>query len=73
MDTKDKPPFTPGSLDPDAFARNLARLMDESGKALAAYLKPRESGTQRDEMAEEIAPVPAAPPANGGAAEHSDR
>lgn len=57
MDTKDKPPFTPGSLDPDVFARNLARLMDESGKALAAYLKPRESGTQRDEMAEEIADV----------------
>lgn len=57
MDSKDEKLPPPGSLDPDAFARNLARLFDESGKAMAAYLKPREAGAQRDEMAEEIAEV----------------
>ena len=33
-----------GSVDIEAFSRNLARLIEESGKALAAYLKPREEG-----------------------------
>src|SRR5436190_2797839 len=31
-------------FDPEAFAMNLARAMESSGQALAAYLKPRESG-----------------------------
>jgi polyhydroxyalkanoate synthase len=33
-----------GAVDVEAFARNLARMVEEGGKALAAYLKPRESG-----------------------------
>lgn len=60
MDRKNEPE-TPGAqpsaLDPDAFARNLARLVEESGKAMAAYLKPREDGKARDEMADDIADV----------------
>ncbi len=60
MDSKNdsKTPGAPTpALDPDAFARNLARLVEESGKAMAAYLKPREDGKAREEMAEEIADV----------------
>jgi polyhydroxyalkanoate synthase len=30
--------------DPELFARNLARMMEEVGKAASAYLKPREQG-----------------------------
>src|SRR3977135_3867673 len=30
-------------FDPEAFAMNLARAMENSGRALAAYLKPREN------------------------------
>lgn len=45
------------TLDPDAFARNLALLIEEGGKAMAAYLKPREDGKAREQMAEDIADV----------------
>ena len=31
-------------FDPEAFSMNLARAMQSSGQALAAYLKPRENG-----------------------------
>ena len=55
---ENKTPGTQGpALDPDALARNLARLVEEGGKAMAAYLKPREDGKARDEMAEELADV----------------
>jgi polyhydroxyalkanoate synthase len=43
-----------GAVDVEAFSRNLARLVEESGKALAAYLKPREDGHGNREMAEEV-------------------
>src|SRR6185295_8384150 len=33
-----------GAVDIEAFAKNLARMVEEGGKALAAYLKPREEG-----------------------------
>ena len=33
-----------GIRDPEAFAHNLARMLEEAGKAAAAYLKPRENG-----------------------------
>jgi len=44
-------------VDAEAFARNLARLMEESGRAMAAYMKPREEGVIQDEVAEELADV----------------
>jgi polyhydroxyalkanoate synthase len=44
-------------IDAEAFARNLARLMEESGRAVAAYLKPREQGELKDDVAEELADV----------------
>jgi polyhydroxyalkanoate synthase subunit PhaC len=37
-------PVTIGSVDVEVFARNLARMVEDGGKALAAYLKPREEG-----------------------------
>ena len=44
-------------FDPEAFAMNLARAMESSGKALAAYLKPRESGEVTDKPPSELTEV----------------
>src|ERR1700704_3018472 len=44
-------------FDPEAFAMNLARAMESSGQALAAFLKPRESGELRDKPPSELAEV----------------
>src|ERR1700754_2897648 len=45
------------SFDPDAFAKNLARVLENASKALSAYLKPRENGEMRDQTAEDLAQV----------------
>ncbi|WP_102867812.1 PHA/PHB synthase family protein [Pseudovibrio exalbescens] len=39
---------------PEEFARNLTKIAENSGKALAAYLEPRESGRVQDETPEEL-------------------
>jgi polyhydroxyalkanoate synthase subunit PhaC len=44
-------------FDAEAFAMNVARAMESGGKALAAYLKPRESGDVKDKPPEELAEV----------------
>ena len=44
-------------FDPEAFALNLARAMESSGQALAAYLKPREGGEVKDKPPNELAEV----------------
>src|SRR3954453_2042520 len=41
-------------FDAEAFAMNVARAMENSGKALAAYLKPRESGEVIDKPPNEM-------------------
>ena len=41
-------PVKGGSADIEEWAHNVARIMEESGKALAAYLKPREEGRVGD-------------------------
>ena len=51
-ETKDTKKF-----DPEAFAMNIAKAMENSGRALAAYLKPRESGELKDNPPSEIAEV----------------
>ena len=38
--------------DPEAFARNIARAVEQGGRALAAYLKPHEEGKPADLIAE---------------------
>ena len=57
MDRKDKDPPAPGAIDADQLAKNIARLIEQGGKAMAAYLKPREAGENRDDMVGEIADV----------------
>jgi polyhydroxyalkanoate synthase len=44
-------------FDAEAFALNLARAMQSGGQALAAYLKPRESGEIKDTPPNEVAEV----------------
>jgi polyhydroxyalkanoate synthase len=46
-----------GAVDVEEFSRNLARLVEEGGRALAAYLKPREEGRKTDGTGEEVAEV----------------
>lgn len=50
-------PTRTGPIDLEAFAANLARMMEEGGKAMAAYLRPREDGRIKDDVAEDIADV----------------
>ena len=42
------------SFDVELFSRNLARVIEQGGKALAAYLKPREKGRANSDLAEEL-------------------
>lgn len=51
------PPLGSGPIDLEAFAGNLARLVEEGGKAMAAYMRPREEGLIQDDVAEDIADV----------------
>ncbi len=51
-------PMQVGTVDVEVFSRNLARLVEEGGRALAAYLKPREQGRDDDgTAADEVAEV----------------
>jgi len=43
--------------DPEAFARNLARVVEEAGRAASAYLKPREEGKASFDFADGIGEV----------------
>jgi polyhydroxyalkanoate synthase subunit PhaC len=41
--------------DPETLTLNLARMMEEAGKAASEYIKPREAGTRKDGAAEPMA------------------
>ena len=41
--------------DPERFALNLARMIEQAGKAAAAWAGPREKGEVRDTVAEPMA------------------
>jgi polyhydroxyalkanoate synthase len=45
------------SFNAEAFAMNIAKAMETSGQALAAYLKPRENGELKDKPPNEIGEV----------------
>ena len=45
--------YTP--KDPQRFALNMARAIEEAGKAAAAWAAPREKGEVRDSVAEPVA------------------
>jgi polyhydroxyalkanoate synthase subunit PhaC len=47
----------PRKFDPETFAMNLARALESSGQALAAYLKPRENAEPKDKPPNEIGEV----------------
>jgi polyhydroxyalkanoate synthase len=49
------PPIT--SVNVEAFARNVARMIEEGGKALAAYMKPREEGKLKGDTGEDVVDV----------------
>ena len=42
----------PQAVDIEAFSRNIARVVEQGGRALAAYLKPREEGRASQEGAD---------------------
>src|ERR1700755_2497601 len=44
-------------FDPEAFAINLAKALETSGQALAAYPKPRDNGDARDKPPNEVGEV----------------
>ena len=54
MDKSTTDPAKIGDVDIEALSRNLARLIEEGGRALAAYLKPREEGKIRTELGEDL-------------------
>ncbi len=41
--------------DPEALARNIARMVEEAGKAAAAWVRPRESGEKQDDLSDSLA------------------
>ena len=43
--------------DPEAFARNVAHMIEQAGKAASAWVEPREKGLKRDTLAEPITDV----------------
>ena len=47
----------PKAFNAEAFAMNIAKAMESSGQALAAYLKPREDGEPKDKPPSEIGEV----------------
>jgi polyhydroxyalkanoate synthase len=55
-DAPEQASLTIGPLDVELFSRNLARMIEHGGRALAAYLKPREQG-RADEFAEDVTEV----------------
>jgi len=50
-------PVTVGPVEIELFAKNLARMMEEGGKALAAYLRPREETQRQAYLADEVTDV----------------
>lgn len=50
-------PFRIQALDVERFSSNMARVIEEGGKALAAYLKPREVGQKGAEPIDGVAEV----------------
>ncbi len=54
---KAPPPPQVASFDVEAFSRNLARVIEEGGKAMAAYMKPREEGKVKTEFAQDITEI----------------
>jgi poly[(R)-3-hydroxyalkanoate] polymerase subunit PhaC len=57
MEKPSTEPAKIGSVDVEVFSRNLARLIEEGGQALAAYLKPREEGKIKGDLTDVVSEV----------------
>src|SRR5262245_52656088 len=57
MATEDQEENAYAVRDPEALARNLARVVEEAGKAASAYLKPREEGKASFDFADSLGDV----------------
>src|ERR1700688_820531 len=55
--TEPKESSKAGNVNIEAFAHNLARMIEEGGKALAAYMKPREEGKFKGDLADDVTDV----------------
>ncbi|HET9716726.1 MAG TPA: class I poly(R)-hydroxyalkanoic acid synthase [Pseudolabrys sp.] len=55
MDKPAKEPAAIDDIDIEVLSRNVARLVEESGRALSAFLKPREEGKIKGGLAFDIA------------------
>jgi polyhydroxyalkanoate synthase len=54
---KNTTPPQAASFDVEAFSQNLARLIEQGGRALAAYLKPREEGKVKDDLVKDLGEI----------------
>jgi polyhydroxyalkanoate synthase subunit PhaC len=45
------------AVDYEAISRNIARMIEEGGKAVAAYMKPREQGKIKEDLAEDVTDI----------------
>jgi len=45
----------PRNIDVEALTANMARLIEQGGRAVAAYLKPRENGARKIDYSDEVA------------------
>lgn len=52
--TSEAPAESAGAINVELFAQNLARLMEVGGKALAAYIRPREEGSAKSQVPDEV-------------------
>ena len=43
--------------DPEAFARNMARMVEQAGHAAAAWVAPREEGRRKDDISDSVTDV----------------
>ncbi len=50
-------PMKIGAVDIEVFSRNLARAVEEGGRALAAYIRPREERLDNREVVEELGEI----------------
>ena len=57
MDKPTNEPAKIGTVDVEVFSRNLARMIEEGGKALAAYMKPREDGEIKGNLTNDVTDV----------------
>jgi len=57
MTTEDSQEHAYAVRDPEALARNLARVVEEAGKAASAYLKPREEGKASFDVSDSLGDV----------------